>query len=168
MIGASGVVYLTGLAVQSDDIRTTGRELLETLALAGVTSTALKIIVGRSRPFTGSGPYTFHPISLKNEFNSLPSGHTTVAFAISSVLASRIDHPLASILLYGAATCTAFSRMYHDQHWFSDTFLGAAIATATGMWVVKRDEERKTNRSRSDNGLFISPNIGGISLTYKF
>lgn len=160
--------YLGGLAIGSNVIRTTSREILETLLLSGVTTTVLKCVIGRSRPFLEQGPYTFHPFSFKDERNSLPSGHTTIAFAISSVLASRIDHPLASILLYGAATCTAFSRMYHDRHWFSDTFLGAAIATSTGLWVVKRDEDRSGGISQSENKLLITPSIGGVSLMYLF
>ncbi|HET9135911.1 MAG TPA: phosphatase PAP2 family protein, partial [Candidatus Kapabacteria bacterium] len=116
----------------------------------------------------GAGPYDFHPFTTNDDRNSLPSGHTTVAFAISSVLAARIDHPLASILLYGAATCTAFSRMYHDRHWFSDTFLGAAIATSTGLWVVKRDEDRSAGSAQTENKLLISPGLGSVSLTYRF
>jgi membrane-associated phospholipid phosphatase len=167
-IGFAGAGYIVGLASGSSAIRTTSREIIETLLLSGITTTAIKFIVGRSRPYLGAGPYDFHPFTTNDDRNSLPSGHTTVAFAISSVLAARIDHPLASILLYGAATCTAFARMYHDRHWFSDTFLGAAIATSTGLWVVKRDEDRSAGSLHSENKLIITPNIGGVSLTYNF
>lgn len=164
-----GVTYLGGLIFKCDDLRTTGRELIETLALAGATTTILKYVIGRSRPYTNEGPYSFHPLSFDNSHNSLPSGHTTIAFSISSVLAARIKNPIATVLLYGAATVTAFSRMYHDQHWLSDTFLGAAIATTTGLWVVHRDEAREFGKpSHSDNGLFITPGVGSLSLTYKF
>lgn len=168
IIGAAvGVTYLGGLAFGSDELRTTGRELIETLALAGVTTTVIKYALGRSRPFTGDGPYSFHPFTFDDTRFSMPSGHTTVAFSISSVLAARIDHPVATVLLYGAATCTAFSRMYHDKHWLSDTFLGAAIATTTGLWVTRRDEER-TGKKKDDTGLVITPGFGSLSLTYKF
>jgi hypothetical protein len=172
IIGAAvGVSYLGGLAFGSEDLRTTGRELIETLALAGATTTIIKYGLGRSRPFTDAGPYSYHPFSFNDTRFSMPSGHTTVAFSISSVLAARIDHPVATILLYGAATCTAFSRMYHDKHWLSDTFLGAAIATTTGLWVVHRDKEREYHSKSfplDDTGLQISPNVGGVNLTYRF
>ncbi len=164
-----GVTYLGGLIFRCDDLRTTGRELIETLALAGATTTVLKYVIGRSRPYTSEGPFSFHPLSFSNSRNSLPSGHTTVAFSISSVLAARIKNPIATVLLYGAATVTAVSRMYHDQHWLSDTFLGAAIATTTGLWVVHRDETREFGEpSHTDGGLFITPGVGSLSLTYKF
>ncbi len=169
ILGACGIAYLGGLAFNNDWLRVTGRELIETLAFAGTTSGLLKFVIGRSRPFTGAGNYSFHPFSFTNDYYSMPSGHTTVAFSISSVLAARIDHPVATVLLYGIAATTAFSRMYHDQHWFSDTFLGAAIATTTGLWVTHRDEEgRMKHDSIPDQGLIISPTIGGLSLTYKF
>ncbi|MBS1904947.1 MAG: phosphatase PAP2 family protein [Bacteroidetes bacterium] len=169
--GACAVTYLGGLAFGSEDLRVTGRELIETLALAGVTTTVVKYALGRSRPFTGDGSYSFHPFSFNDARFSMPSGHTTVAFAISSVLAARIDHPIATVLLYGAAATTAFSRMYHDKHWLSDTFLGAAIATTTGLWVVHRDERRKNNEAShplDQSGLEITPSLGGLSLSYHF
>jgi membrane-associated phospholipid phosphatase len=166
---ASGVTYLGGLVFENNDLRTTGRELIETLALAGATTTVLKYVFGRSRPYSGRGTTSYQPFAFSDDYHSLPSGHTTVAFCISSVLAARIDHPVATVLLYGAATCTAFARMYHDQHWLSDTFLGAAIATTTGLWVTKRDEERNFgNKKKTNSGLLIAPTIGGISMTYKF
>ncbi|HYM20164.1 MAG TPA: phosphatase PAP2 family protein [Candidatus Kapabacteria bacterium] len=166
---ASGITYLGGLIFQCDDLRTTGRELIETLALAGATTTVLKYIAGRSRPYADRGAFSFQPFAFSDDYHSLPSGHATVAFCISSVLAERISNPIATVLLYGAAASTAFSRMYHDQHWLSDTFFGAAIATTTGLWVTKRDEERDFGKKKpSDSGLLLAPSVGGISLTYKF
>jgi membrane-associated phospholipid phosphatase len=170
-IGVAGVTYLAGLAFGSEKVRSTGRELIETLALAGATTTVLKYVAGRSRPFTEAGPYSFHPFSFDDTRFSMPSGHTTVAFCISSVLAARIDHPVVTVALYGLATCTAIDRIYHDKHWLSDTFLGAAIATTTGLWVVHRDEQRAKNDGAvppEKSSIEIQPSLGGVSLTYRF
>jgi hypothetical protein len=172
VVGLSvGITYIGGLASGSESLRVTGREIIETLALAGATTTVLKYAFGRSRPYANEGPYHYHPFSLTDNHHSLPSGHTTVAFAISSVLAARIQNPIATVLLYSASACTAFSRMYHDQHWLSDLFLGASIGATTGLWVVHRDKEREYHADSyplDDKGLLISPSIGGVSLTYRF
>ena len=69
----------------------------------------------------------------------MPSGHATVAFAVSSVLAERIDNLYASIGLYSIASVTAISRLYHNRHWLSDVAVAATIGTATGLFVVRQD-----------------------------
>ncbi|MEI8135175.1 MAG: phosphatase PAP2 family protein [bacterium] len=166
--GLSGATYLGGLCFNERSLRLTGRELIEGLAYAGVTTTILKIIIGRSRPFTGDGAYSFKPFQISDSRNSLPSGHTTVAFTVSSILARRINNPIATVLLYSAATSTAFSRMYHDKHWLSDTFLGAAIGTTAGFFVTGRDFERDNNTEPKSSSLEITPYFGGIAAQYRF
>ncbi|HET9136229.1 MAG TPA: hypothetical protein VFO76_06295, partial [Candidatus Kapabacteria bacterium] len=52
-IGFAGAGYIVGLASGSSAIRTTSREIIETLLLSGITTTAIKIIIGRSRPYVG-------------------------------------------------------------------------------------------------------------------
>lgn len=64
---------------------------------------------------------------------SFPLGHTTMAFAFSSVLTSLISNPYATIGLYCLVVLTASQRMYSDQHWLSDVILGASIGTAVGQ-----------------------------------
>src|SRR5439155_18160107 len=140
----------------------TGRELLEALAYSGITTTALKIVIARARPYVDQGIHSFLPFDAANGHNSLPSGHTTVAFALSTVLSQRINNVWASIALYGAASCTAFSRMYHNQHWLSDVFLGAAIGTTAGLFVSHRDDQRENILLPKSNELIISPTLGGI------
>jgi hypothetical protein len=132
----SGVVYLGGLAAGSTDVRETGRMMIETLAYAGIVTTVLKSALGRSRPYLNEGAFKFRGLQFKNEHISLPSGHSTVAFAMSSVLAARINNTYASIGLYSLAAFTAFQRMYDDKHWLSDTILGAAIGHFIGQAIV--------------------------------
>src|SRR5205085_8740970 len=65
--------------------------------------------------------------SLNNVWNSMPSGHVTVAAALSETLAADIGNTWASIGLYTCTAATVFGRLYSDQHWLSDTFLAGVI-----------------------------------------
>ncbi len=161
-LSLAGGLYAGGIAFQRTDIRTTGRMLGESIVIAGVINIALKSLFGRSRPQTGEGPYEFRGFQTSNEHLSLPSGHSTVAFSVSSVLARRIGNPYASAALYSLAGVTALSRVYTDDHWISDTFLGAAIGTAVGLSVSNRGEETPIL------GLRIQPSLSGLHVEYLF
>lgn len=145
----SGVIYLGGLAAGSTDVRETGRMMIETLAYAGIVTTVLKTALGRSRPFTNRGAFDYKGFQFKTETTSLPSGHSTVAFAMTTVLASRIKNTYASIGLYSLVAFTAFQRMYDDKHWLSDTILGAAIGHFIGQAIVSYGEKKDTDTSMS-------------------
>ncbi len=162
-LSLSGALYLGGLAFRNREVRTTGVMLFESIAFAGITTTVIKSIVGRSRPYVEEGSTRFRGFQFDNNYESLPSGHSTVAFSISSVIAGRIKNTYATIGLYSLATLTAFSRVYHDQHWLSDTFLGAAIGTAVGMTVIHLHEKRT-----GDASLRISPTLHGVRITLQF
>ena len=166
--GLLGTTYLGGLLFKDPWLRITGLELAEGLAFAGITTTMLKVIIGRSRPYNNFGSQSYKPFQTKNGHNSLPSGHVTVAFTLSSILSERFRNPFVSCILYGIATCTALSRMYHDEHWLSDTFLGAAIGISTGIFVVHRDDERERSHLGDVSQLTITPTLSGLSLLYKF
>lgn len=135
-IAFSGGVYAGGLILRSGDLRETGLNLLESIAFAGIITSVVKSVAGRSRPFVEEGPFRFRAMQFKDETTSFPSGHPTVAFAISSVLSGKIKNTWASIGLYALATLTAVSRVYDDEHWTSDVFLGAAIGNTVGIAVT--------------------------------
>lgn len=156
--------YLGGLIFDSPRVRLAGRHLAQALAYSALTTVTLKVVLGRHRPFLGDGPHVFEGPSLHDEYNSLPSGHTTVAFAIGSTLAAEIDHPIATVVLYSAASLTALSRIYSDRHWLSDTFLGAAIGTACGYGVVHLHDPSSDGTS----SLLILPTLNGISVAWQF
>ena len=152
-------VYAGGLAAGSDNVRVTGRMVFESLLFAGATTTVLKVLIGRGRPYTDQGPYAFHGLQFGADNNSLPSGHTTVAFAVSSVLAARINKPIASVLLYGLAAVTAGARIYSDNHWMSDTFVAAAIGTSIGYGVAHlHDDDGAQHTWR------VVPTLSGIAV----
>lgn len=164
---ASAVVYGVGLAAGSETVRRVGKELLQSLLYSGIVTTTLKTILGRSRPEMNYGAFSYKPFTFEESNYSLPSGHTTIAFAVSSVLAAEIDNTYASIGLYTLASLTGFSRMYNDKHWLSDVFLGAAIGASTGYFVVHENKKLYGKEYKADV-LIIQPTFSSISLTYKF
>lgn len=135
-LSASIGLYAGGLIFKDESVRETGVMLFESIAIAGAITSVLKSAIGRSRPYAEEGTTKFRGFQFKTETTSLPSGHTTVAFAVSSVLAGRIKNTFASIGLYSVATLTAVARVYHDAHWVSDNFLAAAIGTCVGLALV--------------------------------
>lgn len=165
LLGLPFIIYGSGLIFDNNEFRTTGRILIESLAAAGITTTALKFIIGRSRPRKNMGEFDFNYFELKNINVSLPSGHTTVAFTISTVLSERIDNIYASIALYGLASLTAYQRIYSNNHWLSDTFLGAAIGITAGKFFSNLEEEKNV---KGNNGISykIMPNINSSNIGF--
>jgi membrane-associated phospholipid phosphatase len=115
---------------------------------AGVTTHLLKMIIGRARPYVDEGARSFHPFSsllFKEDYQSLPGGHNTVAFVVSTVLSRNAKPVWLKGLVYLPAVLTFISRVYQDQHWTSDDFLGAAVGYFIATWVVdlhEREESR--------------------------
>jgi membrane-associated phospholipid phosphatase len=101
---------------------------------------------------------------------SFPSGHTATAFAISTVLANRIDNPIATVALYGLAGFTGYQRIYDNKHWFSDVFVGAAIGYFIGSSIVNSEENRESKDFWSDLNVMpsISSSGAGLSLHIDF
>jgi membrane-associated phospholipid phosphatase len=133
--------YGIGLATSDEALRGFSRKTFTSLLVAGGITTVMKSIMGRSRPFANQGSSQFSPFTIDDVRLSFPSGHTTVAFVLSSSLSKVIDRWWADILLYGLATGTAYARMHNDRHWLSDTVLGAAIGYYAVQWVHDSDKE---------------------------
>lgn len=137
----AGVFGLNGLLNNDKTSKKIGYEIIQTTLYAGVITTALKLSFGRSRPFTENGSKSFGTWSIFDDsFHSFPSGHATIAFSISTVLAKNTESDLVKVLCYIPAVFTAFSRVYHDKHWTSDVFFGSLIGYAVGSWVTSLHE----------------------------
>ncbi|NLE02325.1 MAG: phosphatase PAP2 family protein [Fibrobacter sp.] len=136
-VAIGGGLYVLGLGVQNDWLHETGRETLTALVMAGLFTGTMKYVIGRARPFKNIGNSKVTWFTLDDDYQSFPSGHATTAFTVSTVLASRINNPFASVCLYGLAFLTAAQRFNVDKHWFSDVIMGATIGTLTARFVVK-------------------------------
>ncbi|MBU0474309.1 MAG: phosphatase PAP2 family protein [Bacteroidetes bacterium] len=142
-IALSGILLIHGISTNDETTKKIGFEIGQALIYSVSVTSGLKIIIGRARPYTENNSTTFSPFSFKNDNLSLPSGHTTVAFSLSTVLASNTSNDGLKILAFIPAILTATSRIYQNYHWTSDVLLGAAIGYFTGKYVTdlhKRNE----------------------------
>ena len=158
-------IYSYGLFFKDDYVRETGRMIFESVLFSGIITDVTKIIAGRSRPYTERGPYFYNMFTFNEGSLSFPSGHATVAFAVSSVLSNRIHNLYASIGLYTLSTVTALSRIYSDKHWASDVVLGSAIGYFVGEYV---SSDRKNCKSKCGVTCKIYPTTNGLGVNLNF
>jgi membrane-associated phospholipid phosphatase len=147
------VVLFGGFAAHSlltDDIgtRKIAYEIGQASLYAAAITQLLKVAIGRARPYVDEGSKSFHPFSsfsFKQDYQSLPGGHNTVAFVLSTVLSRNAKPVWLKGVAYVPALLTFVSRVYQDQHWTSDDFLGAAVGYVIATWVVdihEREDSR--------------------------
>jgi hypothetical protein len=65
--------YVTGLFT-NDDLRVTGRHMLESLTFSGITAVIIRYVSARS-PHAHEGPWKFNGFRWNNEMQAFPSGH---------------------------------------------------------------------------------------------
>jgi membrane-associated phospholipid phosphatase len=128
----------TGLISGNSEITRAGGRLAAALALAGATSTLGKVAFGRPRPSESLDVDGFKPFSGQD---AMPSGHTTMAFALATSLADDIHRTWASVGLYTIATGVAWSRVNDNRHWLSDVAAGAVVGISSakllnGHWRI--------------------------------
>lgn len=163
MGGSIVALYGYGMIYDNTKIRRLAVKLTEATVYSIIIAEALKIVIGRARPKIEDDQYDFNPLNNNNNYNSLPSGHTALAFAFSTVMANEIDNTYWKIGWYSLASLTGLSRIYHNQHWFSDTILAGSIGYFIGDFV-------NGHQSNSEDKLKISlfPMLNGVMINISF
>jgi membrane-associated phospholipid phosphatase len=140
--GVAGAFGIYGLVANNDQSKKICIELLQAGIYSEAVTELLKVTIGRERP-NGKNDFQFNPLSIRDANNSMPSGHTTAAVALSTVMSRHANSPALKVLAYVPAGFTMFSRIYQNKHWLSDEILGVAIGYFTGNWVVDLHEGKK-------------------------
>ena len=178
--GVLGAYAVVGLAAKDRNAMNVAVDgALASAIAAGIVVNVSKVIVGRARPNAGEGPTHFDPFSSDASF---PSGHTTQAFAVASVIAAHDGRLWVSVAAYGLAGSVGLARIHEDAHWASDVLAGAILGTAVGNMVVKVNDRMRERVSGGAAGpqasappgmtLTLAPVFlrkgGGVSLAASF
>lgn len=144
-IALTGGFALHGILAGDKSTQRVAYELAQSALYAGGITTALKLVFGRARPYTDRGTSEFQPFTVfDDDFHALPSGHTTLAFALSTVLSRNTTSQTWKIIAYLPAALTSFSRVYQDYHWVSDCLLGGIIGYVVATWVVDQHDQKES------------------------
>jgi hypothetical protein len=133
----AGGFFMYGLIAKDTAAKKISIELLQAGLYSEIITTVLKVAVGRKRPIATENAFTYKPFALTDfNYHSMPSGHTTSAFALSTVMSRHAHSIVLKVLAYVPAGFTMFSRIYQHKHWLSDELPAALIGFAAGNWVV--------------------------------
>ena len=131
-------LFMGGDYLFNKDEQSLNRTILMTKATlySGAVTDITKRIVAEKRPNGGT--------------LSFPSGHTTTAFAFSSVI--MMEHSLPyGIAANAMATFVGFSRMNDNAHYLHDVIAGATVGAMYGVGLyyaqLKRSQSLKSNSS---------------------
>ena len=125
--------------------------ILVSVGLAALIVNILKRLIGRPRPveFADHGLFSVHPLSWNFDFESFPSGHSTVNGALFMALALLFPRYRWLLLVLGLGF--ALTRVFVGAHYPSDVAAGlllglwTAIATAFVFarqdWLFRFDEK---------------------------
>ncbi|HXE57286.1 MAG TPA: phosphatase PAP2 family protein [Gemmatimonadales bacterium] len=125
----------SGALSRRPEVVRAGARISASLAVASASASAAKLILGRPRPRSSLDGDDFFPFS---GHDALPSGHTTMAFALATALSDEIRDPWATAGLYALACGTAWSRLNDNDHWITDVVAGAAVGVTSAKWATGR------------------------------
>jgi membrane-associated phospholipid phosphatase len=160
------VIYISGIKNNHHkNIALTG---LKAYLLSGGAAIIVKHLSHRHRPGENipPDPYLWEgPFPFTTDYTAFPSGHSTTAFAIASVLAQGYkDKMWVGLTSYTIAALVGISRIHDGKHWPTDVIAGAALGTFIGTTLSR------INFSK-DNNIALRPacinGLSGISLAYR-
>ena len=138
--GLVTTIYGSGKIFNDPKLQQTASLMTRSIIITGLFTTALKVVIGRERPYVNGDANEFKPFnfSFDPDYMSMPSGHTSSIFAMMTVIAKQYDSWYVKIPAYSFAASVAMQRINDDKHWSSDILIGGTIGYIIGSLVVKR------------------------------
>jgi membrane-associated phospholipid phosphatase len=166
-VGVLGAFFLAGAMGNETAAAVTLDGFAASLIASGIITPAIKTVVGRARPRENVGTAKFQPLNVGYSFNSsFPSGHTTEAFVLASVIANHYEEAWITGTSYLVAGLVGAARSYHDAHFTSDILAGALIGTLVGKSVVAHNREMRSGQVTMLPE--IAPGFVGVRVDRKF
>jgi hypothetical protein len=127
-------LYLLGYFLDSRNLKSNSLESFEAVAITALITTGSGHIIGHKGPDDSSTSDNFEPFT---KYHSMPDMNSSLIFSVAGVFAYE-KHFLEAMLYYGIAAGTAYSRLYYQDAWPSDVFLGSILGAAIGRTVAAR------------------------------
>ena len=154
--------WLGGYAFKSPVMSKIAADGTEASVIAALMiNPVLNYLTGRALPSKEEPAMKFKPFTPRRY--SFPSGHTTAAFALASVLDVDLRGTFGywhTPLVYGVAFGVAESRLFDCKHYLSEVILGGAIGWSVGWWVA--------SKKRAPSDVSLLPYPGGLRLAARF
>lgn len=181
-LAVSAVLYGGGLMAKRPVVAAAGFRGLESIAMSGLVTAAIKGAAGRKRPeISPDDPGSFAWMRGQREggdYQALPSGHATAAFAFATAVHLEVRRRAprharwVGVAGYAAAAASAYARMHDDRHWFSDVLVGAGIGSVTAAAIHRWHATRPADPI---DGFFLKPVLAprrdgvgiGVSATFR-
>ena len=149
---------------------------------SGVWCQIGKIATGRSRPLAAWSGSEYEDVwhgplkrfekghgSIAN-YDAFPSGHTTTAFSLATVIASQYGEESFPVraAAYSVAGLVGLARLGTQDHWISDVFAGACLGYLCGKQVVAHHRHLKQDLSghAESSGFYLLPYPKGAMAGY--
>jgi len=136
-VATVGAIYVTGLLTKNEHEQEVGIRTAEAVADSVILYGAMKVIVQRQRPFSGTGEGKFFSGNWLH--GSFPSGHSMFTWAIASSVAHQYHSLPLDLLLYGLAGTVSVTRVTSAQHFPSDVLVGSVFGYFVGDYVAHKE-----------------------------
>lgn len=165
-LGVMGGFYLVGVISDNEKSVQVSQDLVAASLSSALVNQSIKVIANRSRPRDNQGTGDFKGFTGLNNNSSFPSGHTTEAFTLASVIASHYEETWVGVTAYSVAGLVGVARMYHDAHFASDVVASALIGTFVGKSIVKHNSTLRTGKVVLLP--MIGPDFAGVQVVGNF
>ena len=159
----SAVLIGSGVVFKDANVTSMGREAIEASIFTGLIAAVAKRAFGRQRPIDANDETVF---LFGSSNQSFPSGHTTEAFTVASVIAARSSGWVVPTLAYTVASLVAYDRLNDRAHFPSDVVAGAALGISVGRFVVHRHQPKEPAAHTVE--LQVVPIRNGASVVARF
>ena len=155
---------------ENDKAVNVGEDMISASLISAAVNQTFKVTVNRYRPRDNQGTVNLQGYTGLNNNSSFPSGHTTEAFTLASVIASSYaDESWVAYTVYPIAGMVGVARMYLDAHWASDVVASAFIGTWVGKSIVSHNNSLRNNNKKQVSIMpDVAPGYTGVRLVSDF
>ena len=146
--------YIGGAIAHNEKARETGILGAEAMIDAVIVSEVFNLTMRRERPLDGNGNGDFFQGG-----SSFPSGHSTISWALASVVAHEYNKGWYPYAAYGLASLVSLSRLSGQNHFPSDVFVGSALGWFTGRYVFKTHVDHSIHRRPESKLSTLRPQV---------